>query len=306
MNLEVCVSQFLAVCRQKGLSPHSLRAYQTDLIAFTAYAGASIAAEQVEGKLVRNWINELLEFYHPRSIKRKLAVIRSLFSWMMDEEIIEISPFVKTKISIRQPKSLPKNVSQADISRIFLYLKQALNKDHSAFQKHNLLTMQLAFGLMLTTGIRVSELCSIKKSDIELDDLTIRVTGKGNRDRIVFIANDNIRSLVEGYTHWKEERLLHTENLLTTYSGKDVSPSFIRYHLKKIIKECMQGQRITPHMFRHTAATSLLESGVDLRHVQKLLGHSSINTTVLYVHVTDSGLKKAICSASSDSLSGFV
>ena len=297
MNLEICIRQFLEVCHQRGLSPHSLRAYKSDITSFSEHVGVDMKVNLIEGPLVRAWTNGLWDAYQPKSIKRKLAVVRSFFSWLVEEGVISISPFVKTKIVVRQPKSLPKNVSHGDINRILLHLSNALSDDLSRFQKHNLLTLQLAFSLMLTTGVRVSELCNIEMSHINLDASTIRINGKGNRDRIVFITNRRMRKLIDQYLNWKLSSSLHKEWLLITSSGNHASPAFIRYHLNRVIRKCTSGPNITPHMLRHTAATSLLECGVDIRYVQKLLGHSSINTTVLYAHVSDMGLKAAICSA---------
>ncbi len=150
---------------------------------------------------------------------------------------------------------------------------------------------------MFTTGVRVGELCSLRLSDIDLPSRILGVRGKGNRERRVFLVDADIVGLIKQYLVLRNLLGPVTDIFLVTSRGTPASPDHIRRHLHKLTAETSIMKRITPHMLRHSAATQLLENGVDIRFVQKLLGHSSIATTEIYTHVSDASLRSAICAA---------
>ena len=295
MKLSSAVEHFISHCKNRGLSPHSIRAYQSDFTSFCSIVGVDTTVANVDRDKINEWIGHLSAEYQPRSIKRKIAVVKNLFNWLTFGDYIESNPFSKIKAEIKQPSSLPKHIPNAQLRRIFSILKLAINDTSiSEFQRRNYQTLELALGVLINTGIRVSELCSIRVSDMDLSKLTIRVQGKGNRERNVFVLGDSVLTHINSYLTVRQQIGCLHDFLLITQSGCPTSPAFIRYHLNRFLDQHSINERITPHMFRHTTATTLLDQGVDIRHVQKLLGHSDISTTILYTHVSDTGLRNAL------------
>ena len=306
MNVETTISEFFDNCRRRGLSAHTIRAYSTDLRHFSKYVGKKTPIADVNKAKLNPWIESLQEQFHPRSVKRKIAVVKSIFNWLVLEDYLDLNPFVKIKTDIQQPMTLPKNIAKTKLDIIFSTLHSLANDTKKTkFQQHNVQTLRLALMLLVTTGVRVSELCSIRLCDIDLPGSTIMIRGKGNRERNVYISGSEISSYLDRYTLDRQSKNLSHDQLMITPAGLPVSPIYIRYHLNKLTAKFNLGKKITPHMFRHTTATSLLDRGVDIRHVQKLLGHSSINTTVIYTHVSDAGLRNAVCSAQLEKIAGF-
>jgi integrase/recombinase XerD len=155
----------------------------------------------------------------------------------------------------------------------------------------------LAILLLFTTGMRVAELCALRVSDIDLDRRTLRIRGKGDRERQVFLVSTDVVAELRAYL--REHKLGGAPHsaLLVTATGGGVSTDRVRAGLRRIAEVAGLARRITPHMLRHSAATSLLEAGVDIRFVQRLLGHRSISTTEIYTHVSDESLKQAVVKA---------
>lgn len=157
--------------------------------------------------------------------------------------------------------------------------------------------MRLATLLLFTTGLRIGELAGMRLGDIDWADGAIQVQGKGNRERRVFITGDAIRREIKAYLRQRKLISPQTDHLFVTKKGGPVSAQYFRRRLKRLAKNEGISRCVTPHMFRHTAATHLLAAGVDIRFVQKLLGHASIVTTQIYTHVSDQILKDTIVRA---------
>ena len=306
MKLSSAVEHFISHCKNRGLSPHSIRAYQSDFTSFCSIVGVDTTVANVDRDKINEWIGYLSAEYQPRSIKRKIAVVKNLFNWLTFGDYIESNPFSKIKAEIKQPHSLPKYIANPDLRTIFSVLK-SLSQDTSlsAARRSNLQTLELALGILINTGIRVSELCNIQIIDMDLSIRIIRIKGKGNKERNVFILGEVLLNNISDYIDLRHQLRCTHDFLLTTQSGTLTSPAFIRYHLTQLLKKQNILSRVTPHMFRHTTATTLLDQGVDIRYVQKLLGHSNIATTVLYTHVSDIGLRNALNSVELEEVVGM-
>lgn len=150
---------------------------------------------------------------------------------------------------------------------------------------------------MLATGARVSELAAVQIRDVDLASGIVRIVEKGNRERQVFLANDGLADAVRGHVLRDRSPACRESRLLVDAAGHALSPASIRARLKSLASAAGLSRGVTPHMLRHTAATTLIESGVDIRFVQKLLGHRSISTTQIYTHVSDAALRDAIFTA---------
>jgi integrase/recombinase XerD len=156
------------------------------------------------------------------------------------------------------------------------------------------LTTRITVKLLVTTGIRVGELVRIDISDLDLADGTLKIHGKGNRQRLVYLFDPALNQALERYLARRRKQPAESSRLFITQRGGAYTTQKIRKLLGDLATKAGIERRITPHMLRHTTATQLLEAGVDIRYVQKLLGHQSISTTEIYTHVTDQGLRGAL------------
>jgi site-specific recombinase XerD len=146
---------------------------------------------------------------------------------------------------------------------------------------------------MMSTGIRVGELCKLRIDDVSPDGEMLRIHGKGSRDRMAYVTDENLRNDLRKFL--EERRRQGTGNaLFINRYGSPMRPQSIRSKLRRIATEVGLTRRVTPHMLRHTAATLLIETGVDIRFVQRLLGHSSIATTEIYTHVSNEALRTTL------------
>lgn len=309
MQFSEAAEMFLAHCRHgRNLSPHTLRAYAIDLERFQLFTGRR-SLEECDKELIRAFIAHLFENEKLKatSIKRRIACLKAMFRWLEEEEIWEVNPFRNLRIRIKQPARLPKSLTPAEIRQLIHAAAReagldtideygAISYDNRP-RRHNALIATVAIELMYITGMRVGELVNITLADIDIAQGIISVVGKGNRQRRVFIANEIVKQLLLHYLDVRQRLYPPTEHLLVTRHGKAVSTQHIRNALRGIANKTPITRPITPHMLRHTAATHLLEAGVDIRFVQTLLGHQSISTTEMYTHVNDSSLYHAIIEA---------
>jgi len=306
MQLASAIEQFLAHCRHgRNLSPHTLRAYSVDLDRFAAFAGQATLTE-CDKHLIRRFVAHLFEVERLKetSIKRRIACIKSMFRWLEEEETLEDNPFHRLRLRIKQPARLPKTLTPTEMRRLLRtaarnagFASASCYETPPAQGNFTHLALLLAIELLYTTGMRVGELVSITFPDIDIEQGTITIVGKGNRQRRVFLTDDDIRYLMRHYTNARYLRTPTAEHLFTTVTGKPLPTAHIRKALHRLTQHAGIQRSITPHMLRHTAATHLLEAGVDIRFVQVLLGHQSISTTEIYTHVNDTNLHHAIMAA---------
>jgi integrase/recombinase XerD len=152
----------------------------------------------------------------------------------------------------------------------------------------------LAVRLMVATGIRVGELCRLQIDDLSPDASSVAIHGKGSRDRIAYISDVDLRANLRAFARTRQTVDGATAPLFVNRFGRKIKPQSVRAKLHRLARRAGLTRRLTPHMLRHTAATLLIETGVDIRIVQRLLGHSSIATTELYTHVSDQALKRTL------------
>jgi len=222
------------------------------------------------------------------------------------DEILSDNPFHKVDIKIKLPTQIPKNISKADLKNLH---QTAINElsivgvdiHHKSItgeivraRNLNKLTALTAIELLFCTGIRVAELTNIKLQHINIHERKIKIIGKGLRERYVFLSDDIICKLIKFYI--KSRIIANPESnfLLTNSQGKKASTHFIRKLIHIVSKKAKINHKITPHMYRHTTASTLLNSGLDIRYVQKILGHQSISTTELYTHVDNKTLQNKV------------
>lgn len=294
MHLQIISNEFLDHCKHKDLSNYTLRAYRQDLNDFNKWTARSDTENWVSKDSITNWMTDMRNRgLAPATVKRRIACLKVLCRWLEDEERIPNNPFHRLRATVRLARRLPRNLTHAELKSL-LGTNDVLDEGRPNFQAN---TLTLALELLFTTGIRIGELCSIHLNDIDLGSGIILIKGKGNRERRVFLVDDNIKKRIKAYLKRRSQTIPSTNTLLVTRRGNPISPDLIRKSLHQRTESLGLPRKITPHMLRHTAATQLLENGVDIRFVQKLLGHASISTTEIYTHVSDTKLQEAIKTA---------
>lgn len=264
---------------ERKLSSDTLKAYRIDLRQFSEF----VNGKWPDRDLLISYIKYLNQNFAPRSIKRKLASIRAFYHELELDGTLDESPFDKLHIRIQSPKPLPRIIP----NQIVHDLLQCAYASYSPTRR-NILRDIMVLELLFSTGLRVSELCALSKNTFLLEgsELRLLINGKGSKERILQIASPELLKLVRIYC-----REFHTEIqtqgfILFNQRGKPLSPQSVRRIIQKYLNRIGVEYHVTPHMFRHTFATSLLEAGMDIRYIQSLLGHSSISTTQIYTHVT--------------------
>jgi integrase/recombinase XerD len=216
--------------------------------------------------------------------------------------LLEVDPWTNVTLSLSRPRNLPRPVPTHDLDRLLQSLRHSADVGRDFVSEGPLprpgaATTLLAVALMIATGLRVSETVGIRHRDLDLAGRNLRVMGKGMRERQVFLPNDWIASLVSAYLSTRSALGIQHDRLLFNTRGAALTPAAMRSRLLKAGHDARLERRVTPHMLRHTAATQLIEAGVDIRYVQRLLGHASLSTTELYTHVSDQALKRTVITA---------
>ena len=277
---------FIRHCQSiRKLSPHTVRAYQLDLARFSHFFGKRAAVGACDKSVIHDYVRHLFDVraLKESSVKRHLATLRSLFRWLEEEHQVD-DPFRGARIRIRMPKRLPRVIARSDVRRLLLH-----EQPHSFAD----LTAYVATELLFATGMRVSELAGLRDAEVDVEEGTITIVGKGNRERRVFVP-DELKSLLRDYRTARDRSPSSANTFLVNSRGDAASPQMIRRLVRIHGERSAVRDRVTPHMFRHSVATYLLEEGVDIRYVQRLLGHRSISTTEIYTHVADAALKVRI------------
>jgi len=275
---------FLRHCQSiRKLSPHTIRAYELDLARFAQFFGKRAVVASCDKTVIHNYVRHLFDVRSLKesSVKRHLATLRSFFRWLEEDDRGIEDPFRGARIRIRMPKRLPRVIARADLRRLLLHTPPHTFAD---------LTAYVATELLFATGMRVSELAGLMDAAVDVEDGTITLVGKGNRQRRVFIP-DELKSLLADYRLARDQSPTTAPTFLVNSRGEAASPQMIRRLIRLHGERSHVRDRVTPHMFRHSVATYLLEEGVDIRYVQRLLGHRSISTTEIYTHVADAALK---------------
>lgn len=277
------IKAFLEFCESdRRLSSHTVKAYGLDLKAFCSHRqNAQLGWPDVGADFVRDYIRTLSNL-KPRSIKRKIATIKSFFAYLKISRAIATNPLEFFRSGIRLGKSLPRIINRKQVASLLRpsHSKHPLPKHLSKKALRDRALLEILFG----TGMRVSEVSHLRTTSVDLVAERILVAGKGNRERVIPIVSWELAEALKEHIH--SSRATSSEFLFINRSGHRLSEQSIRNILRRRATTLKLG-RITPHMLRHTIGTLLLEQGVDLRHIQRLLGHSSIVTTTIYVDVSE-------------------
>ena len=291
------INEFLIHCRyEKSLSEKTIKAYKVDnsqLMSFIYEKYDIKYFELITKDIIKRYI-QVLSSYKPKTIKRKIASMKALFSYYEYENEAFVNPVRKIKIQIKEPKLLPTVMLSNEVESIlrYFYMKREQNISIKSYTCLARTRDVCIIELLFATGIRVAELCNLLCDDIDLENGIIKVNGKGSKERVIQICSSEVQDILTEYNALVQPQAFFFVNRL----GNRMSEQSVRLLIKKCITDMQMNKRITPHTFRHTFATLLLESGVDIKYIQNLLGHSSIVTTQIYTHVNLNMQKKILIS----------
>jgi integrase/recombinase XerD len=287
------IREFLSFCRmEKGLSRNSLDAYGRDLAALRMYADPLTGGDLPDTQVLKSYLNYLYtQKLSSRSIARHLSAIRSLFHFLVAEEKVAIDP-TEHLSSPRQWSTIPKFLNREQIERLIGAPDRG---------KPTGLRDRAMLELLYATGIRVTELIQVRLSNVDMNLGVIRVTGKGNKQRIVPVHATALEAVAE-YTAAGRPMLVKANSinvrtspyLFITARGGPMTRQAFWASIKLNGKKAGIFHNLSPHVLRHTFATHLLEGGADLRSVQAMLGHADLSTTEIYTHVVRSRLRDTL------------
>jgi site-specific recombinase XerD len=266
-------------------SEHTLLAYSSDLRNYREFATRH-AIDCANDDAILGYVGHLARSgAAARTVRRRVACLRGFYRDLAREKLIEKSPFVELELQLPRARSLPRGISRTDTRTLASAAWRVCRGHRSA---RSIPPLAVAILVLICTGVRVGELVTLRSDDFYGDNGALRVHGKGQRERFVFLADKDLRSLVARLAARRAGLLLFGHGELQW------STDWVRRALRAFASDAGVVCKITPHMLRHTCATLLLEDGVDLRFLQRLLGHESISTTAIYAHVGDAGLQRAL------------
>ena len=271
MKAEDYINYLISV---KGVSENTSKNYTRDLNSWSNFLGCS---SRVTRDIIRHYLVELQKRgLKASTVNRHLSAIRSYYRYEILQGLRKDNPFGQIK-SLKQDSKLPNYLFFKDLEKIFS------REGNDFFTIRDL----LIFKTLYSTGARVSELVDIKVNQVISYQKRVLVTGKGDKDRFVYFTPDVV-NLIKDYIPLREELLMNkrkeSDSLFLDYMGLNLTARGVYYLIAKRIREAGINKKVSPHTFRHTFATHLLNEGADIRVVQELLGHKSISTTQIYTH----------------------
>lgn len=289
-TLKDYISEYLNYCEyRKQLNFKTIKAYKIDLNQYNSFC--LDISDPFSKKAVDSYITELFKHYKSKSVKRKIASLKAFFHYLEYMEFLAQNPFDKLDVYFREAKLLPKTISFHSIQKFLSVLYAQKMQTVSAYQFKCCLRDIAVIELLFATGMRISELCSLKPSDIDLENNTVLIYGKGSKERILQLGNCEVISALATYQSTFKADISACGYFFVNKRKQKLSDQSVRFMINRYAALAGIEQHITPHMFRHSFATLLLEQDVDIRYIQKMLGHSSISTTEIYTHVSSAKQK---------------
>jgi len=277
------VQKFINYCvSNKKLSPKTIKAYSIDLKQFIAFSGNDFNKD-----CLSRYIASLHQNYKPKTAKRKIACLKTFANHILYEKIIEENPFAKIKTSFKEPFILPKTIPFEIIQKILSFVYKQLNCARlTQYRKKEIIRDIAVLELLFATGARVSEVCNLRKNNIDLINHFVKIYGKGSRERIIQIENTEVLQALDTYYHSFREDIEDMDYFFINRLRNRLSEQSVHFMINKYVKKIGYSSHITPHMFRHSFATLLLDEEVDIRYIQKILGHRSIRTMEIYTQLS--------------------
>jgi len=289
-SVENYIKDFIFHCQyEKNLSEKTIQSYKMDLNQFLNFLEKNeypIKLTLIDKIILKEFI-KYISNKKPKTIKRKIATLKAMFNYLEYEDEILINPFRKMRIQIREPYAIPVVLTYNEILKIFknVYQLKNIQLDRNKYSYIEIIRDIAVLELLFATGIRVSELCNLKLYNVDKNFDSILVNGKGSKERMIQICNKETKSALRDYNDLFCTKRNGGEYFFINRLNNPISDQSVRFMIKKYTTKINLQKKVTPHTFRHTFATLLLEEGVDMVYIQHLLGHSSIITTQIYTHV---------------------
>lgn len=285
-TLSKLIEQYLEYCRnRKCLDSKTLRAYKADLNDFCQYI-----ARQHENFLDKTVIGKYVDSLHgtkaPRTVKRKISSLQAFYRYLLLEEQIAENPFYRLDLSFKLPQRLPRYIPNHILNQFYQEMYAQVDNASTVYQLKCATRNVAVIELLFATGLRISELCELTQESVNLCEKEIRIHGKGNKERMIHLTETVTVDALIRYTSLFKTDLQNSEYFFLNKCGRPLSPQSVRNMLNQLTDSASISMHITPHMFRHSFATGLVNQDVDIRCIQELLGHSSIRTTEIYTHVS--------------------
>lgn len=284
-KLSTFITEYLKICESiKKLDNKTIKAYRIDLLQFHTFM---LSQNDFTDKTALNsYISLLHQKYRPKTAKRKIAALKAFFHYLICEEVLDCNPFDRLSVKFREPQILPRTIPDPVIESFLSTMYQQKQLARTTYQRNSILRDIAVIELLFATGVRISELCTLTSSQIDFTTYKIIIYGKGAKERMLQIGNKSVQSILwEYYSTFKNE-IAETGWFFINRLHRRYSEESVRHMITKYLHLAAIDLHITPHMFRHSFATLLLEADVDIRYIQKMLGHSSIKTTELYTNVS--------------------
>lgn len=260
MRLEDKLAAYLEYCEyRKELDRKTLKAYRIDLRQYFEY----ICVDEPDKEKIEEYVTHLHKSYKQKTVKRKIASIKAFYNYLEETEIIAESPFRKIKVKFKETVTLPRIIPREEIEKLLNHMYQCLNENDKASRKFMLRDVAV-IEVFFATGARVYEISNIRDDSINLNTGLIRLMGKGGKERYVQISNTSILEVLKKYYDENEQSIKKSGYFFVNNRESRYTEQSIRLMLKKYTKQAGIERNITPHMFRHSFATYLIEEGVDV------------------------------------------
>lgn len=283
------IDEFLNYCRyHKKLSDKTIRAYKIDLSQYGVFSN------ELSKQALWDYIEYLNKKYKPKTAKRKLATLKAFIHFLLLQDLIDFNPFDKLETTIKEPLLLPKTIPLGVIAKLISFSYQQIVFAKSDYQIRSAVRNTAILELLFATGARVAEICTLRSDNVDLLGNSVKFYGKGSKERIIPIENFAVLSILRKYHSLFEKEIPDSGYFFVNKLGRRMAEQSVRNMINFYCKQCGVDMHITPHMFRHSFATLLLEEDVDIRYIQRMLGHSSITTTQIYTHVTSAKQKEIL------------
>ena len=277
------------IIAEKNFSKHTAKAYCSDILSFLVWMDEQ-SCEDINFSKVREYLHFIQKFkYKKTTIARKIASLRTFYKYLYRERKVDSNPAMNLT-NPKRPKSLPKFLTPDEVEQI---LNNTKIETPAGYRNRTILE------LLWATGMRISELSGLNFGDLNLEHNEIRVFGKGSKERIILVT-DRAKSFLERYIESARDLIpkgfpvpdkSEDSPVFINNTGYRLQTRTVRNVINEVVEKINLPKHVTPHMFRHSFATHLIENGADLRVVQELLGHASISNTQIYTHVSTQHLK---------------
>ena len=279
------IDEFMNYCRyHKKLSDKTIRAYKIDLSQYGVFSN------ELSKQALWDYIEYLNKKYKPKTAKRKLATLKAFIHFLLLQDLIDFNP----ETTIKEPLLLPKTIPLGVIAKLISFSYQQIVFAKSDYQIRSAVRNTAILELLFATGARVAEICTLRSDNVDLLGNSVKFYGKGSKERIIPIENFAVLSILRKYHSLFEKEIPDSGYFFVNKLGRRMTEQSVRNMINFYCKQCGVDMHITPHMFRHSFATLLLEEDVDIRYIQRMLGHSSITTTQIYTHVTSAKQKEIL------------